>query len=50
MPRPSAGSFFNNFSTYDAPFTKKLQLAAQNTRKKLRDKRGCCGNHGQPGC
>lgn len=40
MPRPSAGSFFNNSSTYDVPLTKKLQLAARDTRKKLRAKRG----------
>jgi hypothetical protein len=40
--------FFTNWSTYDAPVTTKLRLTAKNRVKALR--RGCCGNHGEPGC
>jgi hypothetical protein len=41
---------FSNWTTYDAPFTTKLRMAASNTFIKLRKRQGCCGNHGQPGC
>ncbi len=41
-------AFVRNFRDYDAPFTVKLRLAiANNLRKGVR---GCCGNHGEPGC
>jgi hypothetical protein len=49
-PKPSLGSFFSNWSTYDAPFATKLRMAASNTYIKLRHRQACCGHGGQPGC
>ena len=48
--RPSLKAFFNNFSTYDAPFATKLKLALRNTLIKIRTHADCCGNDGEPGC
>ena len=50
MSRPSPRHFFDNFSTYDAPFATKLRMAMANNLKKMRTASDCCGNHGQPGC
>jgi hypothetical protein len=41
---------FSNWTTYDAPFTVKLRMAASNTFIKLRKRQPCCGHNGQPGC
>jgi hypothetical protein len=41
---------FSNWATCDASFAAKLRMAASNTLIKLRNRQGCCGNHGQPGC
>jgi hypothetical protein len=49
-PQSSAGAFFANWSTYDAPFATKLRMAVSNTLIKLRKQQSCCGNSGQPGC
>jgi hypothetical protein len=49
-PKPSPRAFFSNWSTYDAPFTTKLRMAASNTFIKLRKHQNCCGHSGQPGC
>jgi hypothetical protein len=49
-PKPSPRAFFSNWTTYDAPFTTKLRMAASNTLTKLRKHENCCGNNGQPGC
>jgi hypothetical protein len=43
-----ARSFFTNWATYDASFGTKVRLTVRNRTRALR--RGCCGNHGQPGC
>jgi hypothetical protein len=43
-------AFFTNWSTYDAPVTTKLALALKNRTRALVSVRGCCGNHGEPGC
>jgi hypothetical protein len=40
--------FFTNWREYDAPLSTKLALTVKNRARALR--RGCCGNHGQPGC
>lgn len=46
--RQRGRSFFTNWREYDGPFTTKLGLTFRNRARALR--RGCCGNHGQPGC
>jgi hypothetical protein len=40
----------SNWAGYDAPFGDKLREAVSNTWAKLRNRQGCCGNHGHPGC
>ncbi len=32
------------------PFRRRLLLVLTNNLAKLRSRRGCCGNYGQPGC
>jgi hypothetical protein len=49
-PRPSLGATWSNWRDYDAPFGTKLRLAFRNNWKKLRTRRNCCGNGGEPGC
>jgi hypothetical protein len=49
-PRPSRGALLSNWVTCDASFAAKVRMAAVNTLVKLRNRQGCCGNHGQPGC
>ncbi len=41
-------AFFTNWSEYDAPFSTKVALTFKNRTRALT--KGCCGNHGQPGC
>ena len=48
--RPSLGSVVSNWREYDAPFGTKLPLALSNNWRKLRTRKDCCGNHGEPGC
>ena len=48
--RPSLGTLFSNFRTYDAPFLTKLRMAARNNWIKARTRTGCCGHDAQPGC
>lgn len=43
-------TFFRNFRTYDAPFTTKVRMAVANNLTKVRTRKDCCGNLGQPGC
>jgi hypothetical protein len=40
----------SNWASYDAPFGVKLRMAVSNTMVKLRNRQGCCGHHGHPGC
>jgi hypothetical protein len=40
----------SNWRTYDAPFTTKLRLVFSNNLTKVRTRKDCCGNYGQPGC
>ncbi len=47
---PSISDFFANFREYDAPFAAKLRMAFSNNLKKMRTRKDCCGNLGQPGC
>ena len=39
-----------NFREYDAPFLTKLRMVVSNNVIKLRTRKDCCGNFGQPGC
>jgi hypothetical protein len=48
--RPSLGSAFTNWRTYEASFATKLRLALRNNWLKLRRMDNCCGNEGEPGC
>ena len=44
------GWFFRNFREYDAPFLTKVRMVVANNATKLRTRKDCCGNFGQPGC
>lgn len=48
--RPSLAAVLSNWRESDAPLLTKLRQAAKNTWTKLRSRRNCCGNDGQPGC
>jgi hypothetical protein len=48
--RPSFSAVFANWRQSDEPFLTKLRLATRNNWTKLRTRRDCCGNDGQPGC
>lgn len=48
--RPSLRVSFSNWRTYEAPALTKLRLALRNNWRKLRRRRSCCGNEGEPGC
>lgn len=41
-------ALFTNWSGSDLPFGPRLRVFVKNRAKALT--RGCCGNHGQPGC
>jgi hypothetical protein len=43
-------SFFSNWSNYEASFGKKLALTVKNRSRAVYTLKGCCGNHGEPGC
>ncbi len=50
---PTKPSFRNsraNWRESTLPFLNKLGLTARNNFTKLRTRRSCCGNFGQPGC
>ncbi|HUF54801.1 MAG TPA: hypothetical protein VMR52_13705 [Dehalococcoidia bacterium] len=46
---PSFRDFFTNLRA-DMPLTRKVQRLVANNLIKLRSRRDCCGNHGEPGC
>lgn len=48
--RPSLGAVAPNWREYDAGFGTKLRLLLRNNWRKLRTRRSCCGNDGEPGC
>lgn len=43
-------SFFTNWREYDASIGRKVALTVRNRAKSLYTLKGCCGNHGEPGC
>jgi len=43
--------FFNNWSAYEGPFAKKVELTLRNRlRAHTPPFRNCCGHPGEPGC
>ncbi len=48
--RPSLGAVVTNWRRSDLPFFTKLRMTLANNWTKLRTRRNCCGNLGQPGC
>jgi hypothetical protein len=48
--RTYVGGFVTNWSTYEAPFLAKAGMLLRNRFRATILLRGCCGNHGQPGC
>ena len=43
-------SGFANLRGTGLPWREVLKIAASNFRLKVKSRRGCCGNPGQPGC
>lgn len=43
-------SFFANLKGTGLPWRQVLRMAASNLAFKVRARRGCCGDIGQPGC
>jgi hypothetical protein len=48
--RPSARNSLTNWRESGLPFVTKVGLTLRNNWTKLRTRRNCCGNYGQPGC
>ena len=48
--RPSIVTSVRNFFAYDAPLGAKTRMALRNNLTKMRTRRNCCGNYGEPGC
>ena len=48
--KPSLGAVFSNWKRSPAPFWEKLKMAARNNVIKLKNRKNCCGNHGEVGC
>jgi hypothetical protein len=47
---PSFANSITNWRESDAPALVKLRMALANNWRKLRRRRSCCGNDGEPGC
>ncbi len=48
--KPSLRDSMTNWRQSGLPFFSKLSLSMRNHWTKLRTRRNCCGNYGQPGC
>lgn len=48
--RPNARDVWDNWRNYEGSVFEKLRVAARNNAIKLRTRKDCCGNHGEPGC
>jgi hypothetical protein len=48
--REHVRAFFTNWQEYEAGFWAKVGLTLKNRTRAVVTLRGCCGNHGQPGC
>ena len=47
---PNIGEALRNWRESDASFTDKLRMSVRNNFIKLRTRKNCCGNYGEPGC
>ena len=50
MAKYSLGNAFTNWDRSDLSLADKIRLTAKNQAIKARNRTGCCGNHGEPGC
>lgn len=48
--QPSAGDSWRNFWSSDMPMGKRMRTALRNNLIKVRTRKNCCGNYGEPGC
>jgi len=48
--KPSARTALQIFREYEAPLSTKVRMAVVNTVTKIRTRKNCCGNLGEPGC
>jgi len=48
--REHTQAFFTNWQEYEAGFWTKVGLTVKNRTRSVVTLKGCCGNHGQPGC
>ena len=48
--KPSLGNSMRNWRESELPFLRKLRMSVRNNWTKLRTRRSCCGNYGEPGC
>lgn len=46
----AVSNFFANWDTYEASLLEKSRLTIRNNVRKVRTRRDCCGNLGEPGC
>ena len=46
--REHGRNFFTNWSSSELPYGRRTKVFVKNRTKALA--KGCCGNHGQPGC
>jgi hypothetical protein len=47
--RPNIKDFFSNMQV-NIPFWTKIRLALRNNAVKIKTRKDCCGNYGEPGC
>lgn len=43
-------AYMSNWNEFEGSTARKLALTAKNRTKAFVTLKGCCGNHGQPGC
>lgn len=46
----SLSASLRNWRDSDASFADKLRMSVRNNFTKLRTRKTCCGNYGEPGC
>jgi hypothetical protein len=44
------GAFLSNWKNSRAPFITKVKMALRNNLIKIRNRKNCCGHHGEVGC
>ena len=49
-PPPNPGDTWRNFWGSDLPLAKRVVVAFRNNLIKVRTRKSCCGNFGEPGC